>query len=90
MQPAISWGVEADDVDDTISMDATLSVPIDHFGPAVHEPRVAPAQALYPETGGVAPILTRPVMLLIVRKHRRGLANNDDVRMDPPVDLPVR
>ena len=38
-------------------------------------------QALYPGTGGVAPTLARPVILLIVRQKRRGLANSDDVRM---------
>lgn len=41
-----------------------------------------PMQALYPDTGGVAPVLARPVILLIVRKSRRGLGNNDDVRME--------
>lgn len=40
-----------------------------------------PPQALYPDSGGVAPTLTRPVILLIVRHKRRGLGNSDDVRM---------
>eukprot|EP00752_Nemacystus_decipiens_P013073 g11562.t1 len=42
--------------------------------------RHALLQALYPGTGGVAPNLSQPVILLIVRRKRRGLANSDDVR----------
>lgn len=40
-----------------------------------------PPQALYPETGGVPPVLARPVIVLVVRTTLRGLTNNDDVRM---------
>eukprot|EP00903_Cladosiphon_okamuranus_P010124 g9587.t1 len=42
--------------------------------------RHALLQALYPSTEGVAPTLARPVVLLIVRRKRRGLRNSDEIR----------
>lgn len=36
-------------------------------------------QGLYPETGGVPPSTSRPIILLIVRTTKRKLHNNDEV-----------
>lgn len=51
------------------------------IGPPCSGHLAFPLQALYPGTGGVAPTLARPVILLIVRQKRRGLARSDDVRI---------
>ncbi|CBJ29237.1 conserved unknown protein [Ectocarpus siliculosus] len=37
-------------------------------------------KALYPTTGGIPVPVARPVIVLIVREHKRGLKNNDKVR----------
>lgn len=63
-------------------MNVVLNILLGPYGPAVFGHLVFPTQALYPGAGGVAPTLARPVILLIVRKRRRGLANNDDVRRE--------
>ncbi|CAM9513749.1 unnamed protein product [Ectocarpus sp. 8 AP-2014] len=42
--------------------------------------RHALLQGMYPDTGGVPPTPPKPIMVLIVRKEKRGLGNNAEVR----------
>ncbi|CBJ29440.1 conserved unknown protein [Ectocarpus siliculosus] len=42
--------------------------------------RHALLQGMYPDTGGVPPTPPKPIMVLIVRKNKRGLGNNTEVR----------
>lgn len=36
-------------------------------------------QGMYPLSGGVPPMVLRPVIVLIVRHEKRGLGNSDEV-----------